>query len=476
VTTFDKRKNFAISTVTTAPSPASSGTSLSVADGSLFPTVPFNAIVFPATASPLITNAEIIRVTAVSTNDFTTIVRQQEGTSARTIIVGDRIMVGITDKVLTDIENAIGGSDGVFINNLVNGTLSSELFTLPHGVNEFSLLYENGYYHWFYTTYEVGDFRVHHRAALTIAGLASATDTEILPATNVCPTALLVGSTWNLWVTNSADGGRTVHHYTASNPNGAYSWHDDLTGDAGDPSVRKWDLDGKYYMGYIGDGANWRIGLKQASSPNGPWTDLGFIFSVLGKESWYTLESDPCVFFMGSRCFVSFAGWDGVSTQKCGLVEVNTSTWKAFAAGTVIQEPTETWMQRNATRIFNPVWLEHDGLYYFSQNPYNGGYAPSVATGWGYKQPAHPSLSVLDTATVNLTLAGQLITADVIPGGIDASDLASGVAPDGSVLTADGLGNSAWGSASSGEVLMADGITPPDPLLLEDSTDWLYSG
>jgi len=61
----DVHKNFAYSTVATAPSPASSGTSLVVqaGDGAKFPTVPFNATVWPAGLQPLTTNAEIVRVT-----------------------------------------------------------------------------------------------------------------------------------------------------------------------------------------------------------------------------------------------------------------------------------------------------------------------------------------------------------------------------------------------------------------------------
>lgn len=29
-------------------------------------------------------------------------------------------------------------------------------------------------------------------------------------------------------------------------------------------------------------------------------------------------------------------------------------------------------------------------------------------------------------------------------------------------------------TTATGEVIMADGVTPPDPLLTEDETDWLY--
>lgn len=101
----DAHKNLAYSTVATAPSPAASGTSLVVATGhgTRFPAVPFNATIWPASTVPDPSNAEIVRVTDIST-DTLTITRAQEGTSARTVVVGDQIAATITKKTLDDIE------------------------------------------------------------------------------------------------------------------------------------------------------------------------------------------------------------------------------------------------------------------------------------------------------------------------------------------------------------------------------------
>lgn len=106
---FDVHKNFALSTVATAPSPAASGTSLVVAggDGTKFPAVPFNAVIFPTGANPTTANAEVVRVTNISTDTFT-ITRQQEGTSARTVVIGDQIMDAETAKVFQDYESLFG--------------------------------------------------------------------------------------------------------------------------------------------------------------------------------------------------------------------------------------------------------------------------------------------------------------------------------------------------------------------------------
>lgn len=135
----DAHKNFAYSTVATAPSPATSGTSLVVAsgDGAKFPAVSFNATVWPANAQPTTANAEIVRVTGRST-DTLTITRAQESTSARTIVVGDQIAATITAKSLTDIEGtsidgwAANATSADWSNNshkitsLLNGTAAQD--------------------------------------------------------------------------------------------------------------------------------------------------------------------------------------------------------------------------------------------------------------------------------------------------------------------------------------------------------------
>lgn len=102
---YDAHANFVISSIAAAPSPAGSGTSLTVlaGQGTLFPAAPFNATVWPTGQSATFVNAEIVRVTNV-TGDVLTIVRTQEGTNARTILVGDLIANTITAKVITDIE------------------------------------------------------------------------------------------------------------------------------------------------------------------------------------------------------------------------------------------------------------------------------------------------------------------------------------------------------------------------------------
>lgn len=108
----DPHNNFAYSLVATAPSPSTSDTTLTVTggQGALFPAAVtanqstwFNATIWPANQQPTSLNAEIVRVTNRSTDTFT-IVRKQEGSSARDIQIGDQIAATITAKTLLDVE------------------------------------------------------------------------------------------------------------------------------------------------------------------------------------------------------------------------------------------------------------------------------------------------------------------------------------------------------------------------------------
>lgn len=63
---------------------------------------------WPTGTNPTTSNAEIVRVTNISTDTFT-ITRTQEGTSARAIAIGDQFAATITVKTITDVE-VFGGA------------------------------------------------------------------------------------------------------------------------------------------------------------------------------------------------------------------------------------------------------------------------------------------------------------------------------------------------------------------------------
>jgi hypothetical protein len=113
---FDPHGNLAYGTIQTAPSPATSGLSLTLTagHGARFPdpgAQGYNCTVWASGAIPIPSNSEIIRVTA-KVGDVLTILRAQEGSSARSILAGDSIANTITAKVLTDIEAAVGSPTG----------------------------------------------------------------------------------------------------------------------------------------------------------------------------------------------------------------------------------------------------------------------------------------------------------------------------------------------------------------------------
>lgn len=117
----DAHRNFAYGVVLTPPSPATTGTTLTLqaGQGALMPAVPFNATVWPTAINPLANNAEIVRVTAIVDDDLT-IVRNANfagldpdaGTLTRAIVVGDQFAATITHKTLRDMETSLTGTAG----------------------------------------------------------------------------------------------------------------------------------------------------------------------------------------------------------------------------------------------------------------------------------------------------------------------------------------------------------------------------
>lgn len=131
-------KDFATALIATAPSPATSGTSLVLATGmgARMPAVPFNATVHPDGQLPTLDNAEKVLVTA-RTTDTLTITRAQGGTSAQSIAAGWRLSNTI---FAGDVWNASS-----VIDELMTGTVngSNTVFTTGSAFNNIQV-YKNG--------------------------------------------------------------------------------------------------------------------------------------------------------------------------------------------------------------------------------------------------------------------------------------------------------------------------------------------
>ena len=143
----DAYKNFAVLAVVTAPSPAAWGTSLVVTTGhgARFPAVPFNATVWPNGVLPDPVNAEIVRVTAISTDTFT-ITRMQESTSARTIIAGDLIAAAMTKKTLDDLVVPSGAM--ILLASLSASASASLDFTTRNAAGQSGAIFQTDYDHY----------------------------------------------------------------------------------------------------------------------------------------------------------------------------------------------------------------------------------------------------------------------------------------------------------------------------------------
>lgn len=131
---FDQHLNFAVSRIVAAPSPSTSGTSVTVTagEGIRFPTPPFNATIWPVGVPPLDSNAEIVRVTAILGDDFT-ILRSQELTSAKSIATGYYIAATITAKTITDIEDQVTNS---YYEKLLSSTFTDTIPVSEHGLTK----------------------------------------------------------------------------------------------------------------------------------------------------------------------------------------------------------------------------------------------------------------------------------------------------------------------------------------------------
>lgn len=118
-----RANDFAYGTVLTAPSPATTGTSLVLnsGQGALFPSPAtdgaFRAFIWPAGVNPTAANAEEVEVTAISTDTFT--ITRHVGGIVRTVVVGDQIAINFGRSYYERILRAL--VDGVFEDCLLPG-------------------------------------------------------------------------------------------------------------------------------------------------------------------------------------------------------------------------------------------------------------------------------------------------------------------------------------------------------------------
>lgn len=331
----DLHKNFAYGTVLTAPSPATSGTSLVLGSGqgANFPTPPFNATIWPVSSQPTNSTAEIVRVTAIST-DTLTIARTQESTSARTVIVGDQISANITKKSFDDIEaylnptgiiNAFAGRvvptnwlscDGAAVSRTTYATLYSTI--VP----------------------SIGTFTVTIAApavvSLTSHGFITG-DQIFLTTTSALPTGLVANTiyyvvrvdanSFNLATTlaNAIAGTKITTTGSQSGTHTAFACPYGL-GD-GSTTFNTPDLRGR-----VPAGADQMFGASAASRLTGPSTTLNTVYGTLGASGGAQAHTillgelaSHAHAYASTRGNVNYTG-SGLSTLDPSLGNGNTTT------------------------------------------------------------------------------------------------------------------------------------------------------
>jgi hypothetical protein len=217
---FDAHKNFAITSIAVAPSPPTTGTSLTVTagDGAIFPAVPFNASVMPAGVRPTPATAEVVRVTARS-GDVFTLTRAQESSTARAIVVGDVIAATITAKTLQDVEGVLTNVARTDVANVfvtdqqIKGTTNARLLitdpSQPTNARVFSVLNTSQL---LYFTHALDNFAGQAPFALILDRLGNAKiGTDIYEKSRTTPLGHWIDVPWGGvtfgggWVVESAD-------------------------------------------------------------------------------------------------------------------------------------------------------------------------------------------------------------------------------------------------------------------------------
>lgn len=292
------------------------------------------------------------------------------------------------------------------IESFRGGVQSSEIFTLPDGINEFDICKVGSVYYFAHDTLT----STHLRSASSVAGLGADTPYEPVPGGRV-PSILFDGTSWHLWVGSGTTAG--AFHYTASSFKGVYTLIDAMPPNLGDIHVRK-HSNGKYYAVYNRNMLVDRpCGVMVADSPYGPWTNLGPAFELLGRPGTHSgEEDDPALFDVDGHTYLIFSSWDGLPSgvQRPAICEINPDNGKAISQITNLVTPTLPWHLRNGkAKLYNAVFLREDDApdrIYFSQNAQLAG----SNSGWGYIEAGTaPTDNRRPENAVNLSFASACI-------------------------------------------------------------------
>ena len=130
----DPISNLAYGTVATAPSPATSGTSLTLTtgQGANFPVGSFDVVVWPTGSIPTSNNAEIARATRTSGSDALTLVRAQYGTTAQSVTTSYAVYQAIDQNLFSQLAALNPVPGGAPLASVANQQILSSTRKVPH--------------------------------------------------------------------------------------------------------------------------------------------------------------------------------------------------------------------------------------------------------------------------------------------------------------------------------------------------------
>lgn len=261
------------------------------------------------------------------------------------------------------------------------GSLTSNAF------READIVWDGTDYHVFSThIYETENTA--HRSASTPEGIVGATPTTAIAPVKY-PTVVLDDSTWHLWGTITSPVG-TVH-YTASAPDGPYTFSDTVTIALIDMSIRKHPTNGYWYGVGFANGTDTAMQLVRAESPAGPWTDLGDVFADAGEPGWASYSRpDPTLAFTGGRSYLLFGGFPAAGLHLgFGMIELNIDTARVKGSAIMHYSEKDAWQPGNGLN-------DHTFLAVEGQPDRIFGFVNANAAGdfpWGVMElPEYPAL------------------------------------------------------------------------------------
>src|SRR3989344_1088092 len=289
-----------------------------------------------------------------------------------------RVPVSVSTESQSHPPQRLPGLYSDLVAALKNGATHDVLPSLPGGVQEFDVVVVDNLYHFYYTNpFGKG---VKYRSAESISAIHESEEKILFP-NRAFPSVRYENRAWHLWVCDTERS--MTEHYTASLPYGPFILQKDTILQKCDVNVRKSPYDYQYYAVYkdIYE-LNNSIGIMTASTPYGPWKDLGYIFTEATKSAWHRgEEADPSLFFSGNRAYIVFAGNSAISAtdpmdrQMIGIAELDVSLGKATAPAAVVVLPEEDWHKANGSiKVYSPIILrdtitgDRTRLFY-SHNP-----------------------------------------------------------------------------------------------------------